>query len=52
MNPQGLIDLSFQVYVSMNLMSRLGDPKPLNRFGDTILLLIKKYCVRDLFIKL
>jgi hypothetical protein len=52
MNPQGLIDLSFQVYVSRNLMSRLGVPKPLNRFGDTILFLNQEYCVRDPFMNL
>jgi hypothetical protein len=29
LNPQGLIDLSSQVYVLRNLMSMLGVPKPL-----------------------
>ena len=38
LNSQGVVDLSLQVYVPRNLMSRLGVPKPLLDFASYMVL--------------
>ena len=51
MNSQRLSDLISQVYVSLNLIPSIGDPKPLNRFRITQYFLNQEFCAREPFIK-